>query len=77
MLVWKKSEKAGIEKNKQKVSVGARSINNINTFLIFLPPSETLLKRPHTPKIPLSYSRAYKKTTAMVLLLNKKIQGVS
>ena len=46
---------ASLEKNKEirkgrnyikrfwflKVLVGARSINNINTFLIFYPPSET------------------------------------
>ena len=63
MLVWVKIRKGGNFKI-QKVLVGARSINNINTFLIFyLPPRYKcpFKKTPPPPfKIPLFYSRAYK-----------------
>ena len=79
MLVWKKKEirkgRNNIKRFFKNVLVGARSINNINTFLIFYPPPRPPHKMAPCPP-PLNkkrpslfptYSRAYKKT--MVLLL--------
>ena len=74
MLVWKKKEirkgRNNIKRFFKKVLVGARSINNINTFLIFYPPPRPPHKMAPLPapskqtkRPPLfpTYSRAYKK----------------
>ena len=88
MLVWVKIRKGGNFKI-QKVLVGARSINNINTFLIFyLPPRYKcpFKKTPPPPfKIPLFYSRAYKnnhgtssqKNLLLYLYLTISVQYIS
>ena len=77
MLVWKKKEirkgRNNIKRFFKKVLVGARSINNINTFLIFYPPPRPPHKMAPLPapskqtkRPPLfpTYSRAYKKTSS-------------
>ena len=74
MLVWVKIRKGGNFKI-QKVLVGARSINNINTFLIFYLPPRYKCPFKKTPPPPLKspyFTREPTKTT-MVLLLKKNL----